>query len=228
LVEVTKILDDKIVEKTDLNIDKAVVAFNAWHSVAESLRAITPTEESKTAIDKFTKDLTTLVLGGVKEKADEVVKKITEQTSSALDASTYDSPVWDRTECERLKRLASVLEAPDHYLRVAELASAFLLLGKSALQYLDSKDNAVFSSRLNKDTKLVLSHLVAAKAAHATLLKGDTAVSAMSSILGTQDEATLTLGVTALDRLGFVTAGFESQLELLCPFLFFVFQMSIL
>ena len=214
-------------EKTDLNIDKAVVAFNAWHSVAESLHAITLAETSKTAIAKFTKDFTTLVLGGVTGKADEVVEKIRKQTSSALDASTYDNPVWDRAECERLMRLASVLEAPDHYLRVAELASAFLLLGKSALHYLDGKENAVLSSRLNKDTKTILSHLTAAKAAHATLLKGETAESAMSIVLGAEDDATLKLGVTALERLGSVTAGFDSQLELLFPFMFFVFQMSI-
>jgi hypothetical protein len=141
--------------------------------------------------------------------------KILKQTSSALVASTtYDHLVWDRTECERLRRLAFVLEAPDHYLRVAELASAFLLLGESTLQYLKSKDNAVFSSRLNQDTKIILSHLTATKAAHATLLKGDTAVSAMSIVLGAVDDATLKRGVTILGCVGSATAEWDSQLEL--------------
>ena len=205
-----QLLNDKVVGKVDLG--NSAATFTLWHDVADSVRVYVREENSKADFDKFTGDLSKLLLGGVAKEADEIKEAIFKQVRDAHDTESHDDPVWDQTNCDRLQRVSSVLEAPDAVLcqRIAKLSAAFLTLGKQVLWYMSSKDDTVFSTKLSRETRSILARLVSAKTANAILLADAKPMEVMSLILNSHDDTALELSMKAFMKLGECVANFDT------------------
>ena len=183
-------------------MDDAPKSFTQWYEVSEQIMVYAHDMACRAYFLTFTDQLCKLLLGDVATAAKTTQTTIRQQTNAALEATSIDDPAWDTTPCDRLLRLASVLEPPGDFVRFAKLSAAFLKLGKRVLAYIDDKDGLVLSSRLNSDSKIILGHLLSAKKS-AAILMADAAkpMDLMQFITGSDDDSQLTIAVAFLKRL---------------------------
>jgi hypothetical protein len=221
LLKISAVLDKKTAGTLDL--DEAVQVVQEWNDLCESLKSCTSVQESKNSIVEFTSNVGNLVIQGVVEKASDLEDIVRKQIVMAFRAvSSSEDEVWDVSECEKLLRLSTML--PDQvakgFRNVGSAGLNFLTFGKRTLQYMETTDNVVLSSRMSTESKRILRSLAAAKAAKQELFKDGSEVSVsdtMATLMGyvdkEKDKAHIALATRVANSLICTVASMENEIK---------------